>query len=72
MKIKEIISQHRRDFVADLECESCGVVRRLEHGYDDDNFHRNVIPAIECEACGKAAPDSYRPLSTKYAAGEVV
>lgn len=71
MRIKEIISQRRRDFTALYECEHC------EHsvkgyGYDDDNFHRNVIPEMECKSCGKKASENYRPLTTKYAAHEVV
>lgn len=71
MKIKEILSQHRRDFVAMFECEHCGhTVQR--HGYDDDNFHRNVIPNILCPSCEKTAPENYRPLATKYGANEVV
>lgn len=71
MKIKEILSQVRRDFVAMFECEHCGhtVQRR---GYDDDNFHRNVIPNIPCPSCEKVAPENYRPLTTKYGTNEVV
>jgi len=71
MKIKEIISQHRRDFTAVYECEHCGRTERGS-GYDDDNFHRNVIPAKVCRSCGKTAADNYRPMATKYAAHEVV
>ncbi len=71
MKIKRIESQHRRDFYAIFECEHCGHERR-ENGYDDDNFHRFVIPSMKCEECGKTAPEDYRPLATKYAAHEVV
>jgi len=69
MKIKKITSQHRRDFGAVLECEHCGSTQELTSGYDDDYFHRNVIPNIECRTCGKVAPDTYRPLATKYPAG---
>jgi len=68
MKIKTITSQHRRDFSAILECEHCGHTQK-SGGYDDDNFHRNVIPMIECESCGKTAPENYRPLTTKYPEG---
>ncbi len=71
MKIKTIKSQSRRDFSAIYECEHCGHEKQAR-GYDDDNFHRNVIPAMKCEKCGKAAGDDYRPLATKYAAHEVV
>ena len=65
MRIKEITSQSRRDFIAIFECESCGEEKRMD-GYDDDNFHQNVIPKMKCEECGETAPDTYRPLTTKY------
>jgi DNA-directed RNA polymerase subunit RPC12/RpoP len=71
MKIKTILSQHRRDFQAIYECEHCGATVKGS-GYDDDNFHRNVIPDMECKQCGEKAPENYRPLSTKYAANETV
>lgn len=68
MRIKAIISQHRRDFTADYECEHCNHVVRMD-GYDDDNFHRNVIPNMVCKECGKIADNNYRPLATKYPEG---
>lgn len=71
MRIKEITNHHRRDFRATYECEHC-LVTAHGGGYDDANFHQNVIPKMECGACGKAAKDSYRPLTTKYAEGTVV
>lgn len=52
--------QHRRDFVGLYDCEHCG---HQQHGpgYDDENFHNNVIPAMKCHACGQtAAPSSSR------------
>ena len=71
MKIKEITSQSRRDFTAIYVCESCGEEKAMG-GYDDDNFHQNVIPKMKCEECGEIAPDNYRPLTTKYPADWVV
>jgi ribosomal protein L37AE/L43A len=68
MKIKEIIGQSRRDFRAIYECEHCGHSKQGS-GYDDANFHQNVIPEMKCEKCGKKAGDDYRPLSTKYPEG---
>lgn len=68
MRIKKITSQNRRDFTAVYECEYCG----FEHtgsGYDDSNFHENVVPDMVCEKCGKKADDSYRALRTKYPDG---
>lgn len=72
MKIQRINSQSRRDFVADMECEHCGHVEKNVSGYDDDYFHRNVIPNMECNKCGKKASDEYRPIRTKYDAHEVL
>ena len=58
MKIKKIVSQRRRDFQAIYECEHCG--NETEgFGYDDANFHNNVIPGRACEKCGKSASDDY-------------
>jgi len=71
MKIQKIISQHRRDFTAIYECEHCGFTEE-RYGYDDDNFHQNVIPKMKCEKCGKKSPKDYRPRATKYKAWEVV
>ena len=66
MRIKQIHSQYRRDFRADYECEHCGFIQKNEYGYDDANFHQNVIPKMKCPKCGKTASDDYRPLTTKY------
>lgn len=71
MRIKEITSQHRRDFRAIYECQHC------EHthegvGYDDQHFHANVVPEMVCPKCGKKAPSDYRPLTTKYQAHQTV
>ena len=71
MKIKEIESQHRRDFYAIYECEHCGHTERMS-GYDDDHFHRNVIPNMKCNKCGKTADKDYRPMGTKYSADDIV
>ena len=72
MKIKKIISQYRRDFRADYICEHCEHVEKNKPGYDDANFHQNVIPDMKCEKCGEKAPADYRPLTTKYPEGKVV
>ena len=68
MKIQHIISQHRRDFTAMYECEHCGHEKE-GRGYDDRNFHANVIPAMKCGECSKTAADDYTPLATKYPDG---
>lgn len=71
MRIKRIINQHRRDFRAEYECEHCGHTR-IDYGYDDDHFHRKVIPDMVCPNCGKRAGADYRPLATKYPAWKEV
>ena len=58
MHIKEIISQSRRDFIALYECEHCGSVKQ-DRGYDDENFHKNVVPRMRCVACNKVATYDY-------------
>jgi primosomal protein N' len=68
MKINKILYQHRRDFKAIYECEHCGYTIEGS-GYDDANFHQNVIPSMKCDECGKQAPDDYRALTTKYPEG---
>lgn len=71
MKIRTIKSQMRRDFYAIYECEHCGATCEAA-GYDDDNFHRNVIPKMKCQGCGLMAAKTYRPLQPKYSANEIV
>ena len=70
MRIKEILSQHRRDFRALFICPFCGH-EEVKPGYDDVYFHQNVIPEMKCKKCGKTEQDgaNYRPLSTKYTEG---
>ena len=75
MKIKAMISQHRRDFWANYVCDGCGHVELDKSGYDDDNFHRNVIPNMKCPSCGKSSNDMgivNEPRKTKYAAWEII
>ena len=54
MRIQKKISQSRRDFTAIYECEHCGATKR-DYGYDDANFHQNVIPNMTCGECGMSA-----------------
>ena len=56
MKITKITSQHRRDFRAIYVCEECGHEQEGP-GYDDRNFHDNVIPDMKCKKCGKSRND---------------
>ena len=68
MRIKTMLDQHRRDFTAIYECEHCGDECK-KGGYDDANYHENVIPFMKCKVCGKMADETYRPLTTKYPDG---
>lgn len=68
MRIKTILSQHRRDFTAIYECESCRHTVEGK-GYDDKFYHTEVVPSKLCPKCGAAAPKNYRPLTTKYPEG---
>jgi len=68
MKIKKITSQNRRDFHAIYECEHCGHTEEGS-GYDDSNFHQNVIPKMKCSSCGKTADENYRAMTTKHPDG---
>lgn len=71
MKIKEIKTRNRRDFQAVYECEHCG--HTVEgYGYDDDNFHNNVIPDMECEICEQKSGSEYIPLTPKYHKNQII
>lgn len=68
MRIKEITSQTRRDFHAIYVCEHCNHEQKGS-GYDDANFHQNVIPKKLCPECGKTADKDYKAQGTKYPEG---
>jgi len=68
MKIKKFTHQNRRDFYAIYECEGCGHEEE-KSGYDDRNFHDNVVPNFKCNECGKSRNDlgiTGEKQSTKY------
>lgn len=72
MKIKQIINQSRRDFSAIMECEFCSNETKLATGYDDRNYHDNVIPNMECPKCGKSTKSeggTIDHVQTKYPEG---
>jgi hypothetical protein len=56
MKIKEILWRNRNDFQAVYECEFCQATQE-SYGYDDANFHLNVIPNSICKVCKKKSVD---------------
>lgn len=51
MKIKEITDRIKNDIYGILECEHCGATRKFV-GYDDENYHKNVLPEFYCMKCG--------------------
>ncbi len=53
MRIDKITYRAGRDFRATLVCEHCDNKQELTTGYDDANYHDNVLPAITCTKCGK-------------------
>lgn len=57
MKLIKKTSQYRRDFEGILECESCKKQETLKYGYDDANYHNNVIPNMKCKSCNKSSKD---------------
>ena len=71
MKIKKMLSQHRRDFQAIYVCESCGH-EETKSGYDDNHFHKEVVPKMKCKKCKEISPNTYIPKSTKYKDGQSI
>lgn len=70
MKITTIDTQSRRDLYGKMTCEGCGHEQKFV-GYDDDNYHRNVVPNVPCKSCGKSSKDLGAvsvPLTPKYPA----
>lgn len=72
MKITKMYAQHRRDFKFDAFCENCGHKVIGEWGYDDTNFHQNVIPAMLCKECGKPSPAETERPTPRYSDGQSV
>lgn len=74
MKIKDIVQQNRRDFTAIYICEGCGF-EFSGSGYDDRNYHDNVIPNMGCKSCGNSRKDLgivSEPTKTKYPDWKIV
>lgn len=51
MKIKTATIIRGNDYTATMKCEHCGHEQKDEHGYDDHNYHQNVIPKMKCDNC---------------------
>jgi hypothetical protein len=58
MQLTRKFDQHRFDFSWDYECELCGHTGTNTSGYDDYNYHINVIPKILCPICNKSSNDA--------------
>lgn len=71
MHITRILSQHRRDFIAEYKCEHCDH-SHASSGYDDAHFHNNVVPDMLCPRCRKAGGESAPRRSPKYAEGRQI
>jgi transcription elongation factor Elf1 len=72
MKIKQFISQHRRDFTALMECEFCNHQKMNNSGYDDRYYYNTVIPDMKCDKCGKSTNSEGGDITlhaTKYPDG---
>lgn len=66
-----MLHQYRRDFRVIYKCENCGHEEE-NYGYDDRNFHDNVIPNMKCKKCGKSRKDlgiKHEITPTKYPEG---
>lgn len=75
MKIVKITSQSRRDFRADMKCEFCNAGSKLTNGYDDRNYHDNVIPNMKCKICDKSTVSEGGDIDktqTKYSDNQIV
>jgi hypothetical protein len=65
MKLFEITWQHRNDFDGVLQCEHCESFQTMRYGYNDDRFHKLVIPAIKCINCGKRSIEKVPAIFVK-------
>ena len=72
MYLKEKTQQHRRDFRGILHCEHCDHEQELTSGYDDANYHENVIPSIKCRQCGQVAPADGKRTAPSVPAWKVI
>lgn len=68
MRIKKILTQHRRDLTCLFICEHCGHTHE-SRGYDDRYFHTVVVPDLQCTECKRVAPADFQPLTPKYPEG---
>lgn len=65
MFIKEITTQIRHDLFFIAKCEHCGHEHKTG-GYDDDYFHRVVMPKKHCPECGKDRSGKIRETQEQH------
>ena len=53
MQLTKMKNKIRNDFTGVYVCEFCKF-QEESYGYDDNDFHRNVIPKMKCKACKKS------------------
>ena len=61
MKIKQFTMESGKDFYAILECEHCGHLQEMKHGYHDSYFHTKVIPGMVCKVCNRDRSMAIKP-----------
>lgn len=55
MRIKTITARWgHADFNAIFICENCSAEHEIKYCYDDDFYHRNVVPGFTCPSCGES------------------
>jgi hypothetical protein len=72
MKLLEITSQSRRDFLGTYQCEFCNHIEKGVSGYDDSYFHNNLTPTMKCKKCGESTISKggdVQQVQTKYPEG---
>jgi len=61
MFIVKSFNHHRNDFSYVMACEHCSHEETCNSGYDDANYHNNVIPNKFCKSCGKNRMGGKKP-----------
>ena len=65
MRINKILDRTRRDIYCLYECEHCGYTEKGS-GYDDDNYHNNVVPKLKCKDCLRNSEGIGPKFTPKY------
>ena len=65
MKITKVTNRINNDFWATVSCEHCGAVVTNWSGYEDTNYHQNVMPKFHCKECGQNRAGETKALTPK-------